>query len=342
MNGRHAVWILTGIALVLLLGAPAAGHSFRSMFLDLRETSGSAVEVTMKIPVQEQGFAVPVIPRFPKACSLIGPSQGERTSEALIRRFALECEGGLRGRRVSIDGLSPLVPDAAVSMRFADGTLRVAVLDSSHTAFVFGPEGRDPARGVAAYFPIGILHILTGPDHLLFVLCLMLILRVARASTSTLVGTITAFTAAHSLTLALAILGGARLPDRVVEAAIPASILLLAVELAVAPSRTRRSYTFERPWLVAFAFGLLHGFGFAGALEQMGLPESARGAALLAFNLGVEAGQLLFVSVIAVGAFAARRVLPSRLRLPLPIATAAIGAVAAYWTIARVEAGWGG
>jgi len=326
------------LALFLLVAARADAHAFRSALLDLREGPGDAIEVVVKIPIGEMGLTTPVVPVLPESCRPLARSRGERRQDTLIRRLAFSCEGGLRGRRVSLAGLNALVPDAAVTMRFADGATRVALLDAAHPGFEFSPSpsaASDPAPGVAAYFGLGVAHILGGADHLLFVLCLLLVVRAARASPATLVGTVTAFTLAHSLTLALAVLGGARLPARAVEASIAASILLLAVELAAAPGRSRPSLTFRRPWLVAFAFGLLHGFGFAGALADFGLPASARGAALALFNLGVEAGQLLFVGALVALAAAGRRALAGIPAL-LPVATAAIGAVAAWWTLDRI------
>jgi hypothetical protein len=323
---------------LLVLCARADAHAFRSALLDLREGQGDAIEVVVKIPIQEMGLATPVLPAFPETCTALSSSRGERGSDTLTRRYAVSCDGGLRGRRVALLGLNALVPDAAVTLRFADGATRVVLLDAARSSFVFSPEPSAvaDAPGVTAYFGLGVAHILGGFDHLLFVLGLLLVVRAAGASVGTLVGTVTAFTAAHSLTLALAMLGGVRLSAGPVEASIAASILLLAVELAAAPGRERPSLTLRWPWLVAFAFGLLHGFGFAGALAELGLPASARGAALALFNLGVEAGQLLFVAGLVALAAVAGRVLA--FRVPLPLVTTLLGSVAGWWTIERVVA----
>jgi hydrogenase/urease accessory protein HupE len=185
----------------------------------------------------------------------------------------------------------------------------------------------------ATYLRLGVEHILLGYDHLLFVLGLILV----AASTRQLVMAITAFTAAHSITLAAAVLGVVHVPPKPVEAVIALSIAFVAVEIVRA--REGKAGTAARaPWLVAFAFGLLHGFGFAGALSEIGMPEGHIPAALLFFNLGVEAGQLLFVAAVMVSAALVRLV-----RLPLPRWAAlappyVIGSVAMFWVLQRVAA----
>jgi hydrogenase/urease accessory protein HupE len=184
---------------------------------------------------------------------------------------------------------------------------------------------------------LGIEHILSGIDHLLFVLALVLLVHGPRR----LLATITAFTAAHSLTLAGATLGWVHVPGPPVEASIALSIVFVASEI-VHTRQGRDSVTQHYPWVVAFTFGLLHGFGFAGALAQVGLPQSSIPIALLFFNVGVEIGQLLFVgAVLAVIAVAWRA--GQRLRLSLPawhwrIAPYAIGALASFWLIERIAA----
>ncbi len=186
------------------------------------------------------------------------------------------------------------------------------------------------------YFPIGIEHILLGPDHLLFVFGLMLVVAVGSGSARQLLAAITAFTAAHSLTLGLALFGVWGLAPKPVEILIAASILLLALELAWqqrAPTPAM-SLTFRQPWLIAFVFGLLHGFGFAGALSAVGLPETARGWALLYFNLGVETGQLLFVLLTW------KLMKLARIGWPISntrsrVTVYALGSLAAYWLLDR-------
>jgi hydrogenase/urease accessory protein HupE len=188
------------------------------------------------------------------------------------------------------------------------------------------------------YTRLGIEHILTGFDHLLFVLALVLLVR----GTRRLLWTVTAFTLAHSITLALATLGVIRVPGPPVEATIALSIVFVASEI-VQQARGREGLAARKPWLVAFSFGLLHGLGFAGALAEVGLPQNAIPLALLFFNLGVEIGQLLFIAAVLLLArlaqrLAAGRIDPARASL---VAAYAIGGMASYWVIERVSAFWG-
>jgi hydrogenase/urease accessory protein HupE len=183
------------------------------------------------------------------------------------------------------------------------------------------------------YLALGVEHILTGFDHLLFVLALLLIVKSARR----IVATVTAFTVAHSLTLAAATLGFVHLPQPPVEAAIALSIAFVAAEI-VHGLDGRPGLTARAPWLVAFAFGLLHGLGFAGALAEIGLPQSAIPLALLCFNLGVELGQLAFVVALLACLALARRARIPWPRAARPLPAYAIGALAMFWVIERVAA----
>jgi hydrogenase/urease accessory protein HupE len=220
--------------------------------------------------------------------------------------------------------------DALVRIEFADGATWVGRL-TPRAPQVTIPERRSGGSVAAAYLGLGVEHILLGIDHLLFVLALLLVTRGARR----LVSTVTAFTVAHSITLALATLGVVRVPQAPVEAVIALSIVFVAAEI-VRARRGVEGLTARAPWLVAFTFGLLHGFGFAGALSEIGLPQGQIPLALLLFNVGVEAGQLLFVAAVLAPLAVARRVrieLPRRLELVPPYA---IGSLATFWVIQRV------
>jgi hydrogenase/urease accessory protein HupE len=224
------------------------------------------------------------------------------------------------------------VIDVLVRLQRSDGTAQVVRLTPLTPAFVVEDAPRWTAVATT-YLGLGVEHILLGIDHLLFVLAMLLLVR----SWGRLVATITAFTVAHSITLALATLGFVHVPPQPVEAAIALSIVFVATEIV--HGRMGRTGLTERwPWVVAFAFGLLHGLGFASALREVGLPEQAIPAALLFFNLGVELGQLAFVGVVLVLLASLRS-----LQLPAPawswrLASYSIGAVAMYWTIERVVA----
>ncbi len=221
--------------------------------------------------------------------------------------------------------------DVLVRLERADGTTQVTRLSPSEPSFVV--EAAPSAMQVAGtYLGLGVEHILLGIDHLLFVLALLILVE----GTRRLVATITAFTVAHSLTLGAATLGFVHVPQTPVEAIIALSIVFVATEI-VRSRHGSPGLTQRWPWIVAFTFGLLHGFGFAGALTEIGLPAQAVPLALLFFNVGVELGQLAFIAAVALVMVAARR-----LALPQPawawrVPAYGIGALAAYWTIERVE-----
>jgi hydrogenase/urease accessory protein HupE len=256
------------------------------------------------------------------------------TSDASVRtRWTLHCPGGLRGERVGVAGLGAAGIDALLRVEWADGRTLQRVLRAGGDSLEI-PEHETRAAVLHAYGTLGVEHIADGLDHLAFVLGLLLLVGGGRR----LVATVTAFTVGHSVTLSLATLGWIAWPVGLVEMAIAASIFLLATELA--REESSRTWLRRWPWIVAGAFGLLHGLGFAGALAELGLPEGEIPAALLAFNLGIEAGQLVFVGA----ALAAR----SALRRLAAIGDAAgdgwllrrapsyaIGTLAAFWLLER-------
>jgi hydrogenase/urease accessory protein HupE len=274
---------------------------------------------------------LPIHPTLPKDCEIVAPPRVERLPGAELKRWTIRAPRGLEGWEVSVHGLSATMVDVLVRIAFADGRVVSRLLRPDAPSFVFHANDAGPAAG--GYFILGVEHILFGIDHLLFVLALVLIVRGA----GLLVKTITAFTVAHSITLALATLGMVNVPPAPVEAVIALSIVFVASEI-VRGRRGERGLTERAPWLVAGSFGLLHGFGFAGALSEVGLPANDIPLALLYFNVGVEAGQLAFVAV-ALGVIALLR----RVQLPqwAPILPPyAIGSIAMYWVIERAAAIW--
>ena len=327
---------LHALGLVLLLAlSPAAAHELKPVYVALQESADGRVQVRFKVPQFRDGSAAAIQLRMPADCHREGARHQSVGEDSVLQVWTLRCEEPLAGRSIRIDGLSPRVPDGVVLLRDASGRESQAVI-SRHQ-----PEASLQASGgaaVGAYLGIGVEHILLGIDHLLFMFGLLLLWRLSGARASALVLAVTAFTLAHSLTLALSVLGGLSLPSGPVEALIALSILMLAVEIARALRMSPQipdTLAFSRPWLLAFVFGLLHGFGFAGALAETGLPGDARALALLLFNLGVELGQLLFIGALIL----LHKVLRSGLRLdPMRLATTLtwiMGSVSAAWTLDR-------
>jgi hydrogenase/urease accessory protein HupE len=271
--------------------------------------------------------------RLPNGARNVTEPSLRELSDSLIERRLIELEKGLTGARIEIVGLQATITDALVRVQLLDGSYSTTLVHPSKP-WIEIATSRSSLEVASAYLMHGIEHILFGYDHLLFVLALILIVRRGRV----LLITVTAFTIAHSITLGLATLGVVHVPGPPVEATIALSILLLACEI-IRSDRGQASLTAQWPWLVAFSFGLLHGFGFASALTEIGLPQGDIPLALLAFNAGVEAGQLVFIAVVlgALACIAKWIRLPAFLESHARAATTyAIGIMAAYWFIERL------
>ena len=324
---------LSALLLPLLLGTlPADAHEARPAFLELEERGEGQYEVTWKRPARgDQVLALR--PRLEPACARANHPLASMGDGASVQRWTVECGAtGIGGRTLRIEGLEGTLTDALVRIAHASGEVEQALLRPSSPTYAIA--GTRTALEVAAdYARLGVEHILLGFDHLLFVLGLVLIVRNARL----LVQTISAFTLAHSITLAAATLGFVRVPSAPVEAVIALSIVFLASEL-VRLRRGEVGLTARYPWLVAFSFGLLHGLGFAGALADVGLPETDIPLALLVFNFGVEAGQLLFVAGVLACLWLGRRMTVATPRWLEAAPAYAIGSLAAFWLIERVGA----
>jgi hydrogenase/urease accessory protein HupE len=319
-------WLLA--ALLLLLGGAGHADELRPGYVELRQTGETRWSLGWKQPLTSPGEPKLVVPLLPANCRLVGAPHQRVAALALVGSAELECRGGLAGKRAGYreilgggDALLRVVPlaEPAQSYRLTVDAPSVLLAQEAARTQVWRTYGL-----------LGIGHILTGWDHLLFVIALVLLVRQGWA----VAGAVTAFTVAHSLTLAGTTLGLVGLPSRPVEAVIALSILFLALELVRA--RERPSLTLRYPWAIAFAFGLFHGFGFAGALREIGLPEGEVPAALLAFNLGVEAGQLAVVAAVLVVLEALRRFSRPALAPALRVAGYAIGMTASYWLIDRL------
>lgn len=333
-------WLLMLATVLAITGSAenALGHEVRPGYLALRQTDSVTYSVLWKVPaIGDRRLSIH--PRFPGNCTPIAEPIKFEAAGSYNERATLKCAGGIVGSAIAIDGLSATMTDVIVRLSWADNAVQTVRLTASAPAFIV--EAVPGQWEVAAtYLKLGVEHILLGIDHLLFVLALLILVKGWRR----LVGTITAFTIAHSITLAAASLGFVQVPGPPVEAVIALSIVFVAAEI-IHRRRGRAGLTQRWPWVVAFIFGLLHGLGFAGALHEVGLPEHAIPVALLFFNIGVEIGQLLFVACIVTltarialitkssrqdGAIATRTFAASE-----TVAAYVIGTVAAFWLIER-------
>jgi hydrogenase/urease accessory protein HupE len=321
----------TLVVLCLFVLGVSQVHAHTSLpgYLELKETTPGSFDLTWRVPTAE-GPPPAIYPVFSANCDLSKELTSEPAPGSVIEHGSVRCSGeGLNGGAIEISGLNVTILDVLVRITFADGSTTSHMLRPRETSWVVqkSETNRVDAWG---YVGLGIGHILYGVDHLLFVLGLLLIVR----GYSLLLKTITAFTVAHTITLGLAVFGVVRVPPTPVEAIIALSIVFLALELAQS-QRGRQGLTFRRPWIVAFAFGLLHGFGFAGTLSRIGIPSGDIPMALLFFNVGVEAGQLAFVAAFLAFVHSLRSL---EIRWPAwtqPVPAYAIGSVASFWLVQR-------
>jgi hydrogenase/urease accessory protein HupE len=330
---RRTVWLLL---LLCFMGLTAMAHESRPAYLEINETAAGRYDVMWRTPVLS-GMRLPIALKFADGVrTVVEPVESELNDSLIERRIIDAGPTGLVGQRIEFIGLQASITDVLVRVSRLDGSLTTTLVHPAQPWIeIAATPGMFSVAG--AFLAHGIQHILSGFDHLLFVFGLLLLV----GNGWMLVKTITAFTLAHSITLALAALGAVRLPGPPVEATIALSILLLAVEIA-RKNRGETSFTIQWPWVVAFCFGLLHGFGFAGALAQIGLPQRDLPLALFTFNVGVEIGQLMFVAaVLSLRALLLRCRLPQPARLyARPIASYGLGTVAAFWFFQRVSNFW--
>ena len=277
-------------AAIALAARPASAHPLAPSLLSIDETADGAIAVSFKM-ARLQPSGAEVAPELPESCVPLERPRVDGDEQSLTVRWTARCAGaGIVGARVGVSGLAESGTNALLRVALRDGRRVQAVLHAGAPSLVI-PERASAFDAFRDYLRLGVLHIVTGFDHLLFVFGLLLLARGLRA----LLWTVTAFTAGHSVTLSLAALGIVRFPAAPIELAIAATILVLALELA---QEDRDSWLRRRPWAVAFAFGLLHGFGFAGALAAVGLPQEEIPVALFSFNVGIELGQLAFVACV--------------------------------------------
>jgi hypothetical protein len=330
---KHSLLALLALLGAFLLDRGAVAHEVRPAYLEIDETAPNRFDVLWKQPSLGT-LVLRLEPKLSNGLLDVPPDEEYTANSFVIRRWKARniSRDSFDGATLRIEGLEHTITDTLVNVSFLSGQQIQTVLRPSTPSFGIHLTGTGKMP-VPAYLTLGIEHILTGFDHLSFVLGLVLLVR----GRLRLLKTITAFTLAHSITLAAAALGYVHVSAPVIESLVAFSIVFVAVEL----TRTWQGHegiTTQYPWLIAFTFGLLHGFAFAGSLADIGLPSHNIPGALLLFNCGVEVGQLLFVgAVLAIIALLLRLPLGSlagRIRWAVPYG---IGALASYWMLERVH-----
>jgi len=319
------------LAFLAALTSNLSAHEVRPAYLELRQTSPEIYDAFWKVPGQGENMRLGIYVELPVGSTNITAPRGSMDNNAFTERWTIKRAGGLAGGRIHIAGLTATMTDVLVRLERLDGSAQVTRLTPSAPSFVVeaAPRALEVAR---TYSVLGVEHILTGIDHLLFILALLII----TGGGWKLVKTVTAFTISHSITLTAATLGFVHVPQRPVEAVIALSIVFVAAEI-VRIHRGLESITSRVPWLVAFTFGLMHGLGFAGGLSEAGLPAGHVPTALLFFSGGVEAGHFMFIGVMLGGIALVRHI-----RIPFPrwtefVPPYAIGSVAMFWVVQRIS-----
>lgn len=324
-------WRILFVATFVLFGIVwASAHEARPAYLELKETAPGQFAVLWRTPVLA-GMRLPVALALPDEVKNLSEPKVEELADSVVERRTIDCgPNGLAGKRIEFPGLQLTIADVLVRVEMLDGRKWTTIVHPSQP-WVELAANQSTWGVIATYIVQGVRHILFGADHMLFVLGLLLIVK----DRWMLLKTVTAFTVAHSITLAVATLGYAEVPVVPLNAAIALSILFLGPEI-VRSWRGETSFTIRHPWVVAFAFGLLHGFGFASALTSAGLPRYELPLALVSFNVGVELGQLAFIGLILAleRSFQILEVRWPRWVEALPGYT--VGSLGAFWTIQRV------
>jgi len=328
---RASIW-----AVLLFLVPSLWAHESRPAYLEVKETAPGQYSLLWRTPLFS-GMRLPVVLRLPSDVRNLKEPTAQELADSILIRYSIDAgPNGLAGQRIEFPGLQGTITDVLVRVEMLDGRSWTTIVHPSQP-WVEITAAQTRLEVMGTFVVQGIRHILFGADHMLFVLGLLLIVK----DRWMLLKTITAFTVAHSITLAIATLGYAEAPVLPLNAAIALSILFLGPEI-VRSWRGETSFTIRHPWVVAFAFGLLHGFGFASALTSAGLPKAELPVALLSFNVGVEIGQLSFVAVILLleRSFRILEVRWPRWAAALPGYT--VGSLGAFWTVQRIAIMFGG
>ncbi len=318
-------------ALWMLIPTAAQADELRPGYLELRQENAQDWQVVWKQPFAAAPVQAPLPPQIPGICAFTAPPEMGVSQAAVIGRGQIKCSAALGGQSLGMPGMIGQT-DMLVRIQPLGTPAQTLRLTSQNPVASIAAEP-GTVQVLRTYFVLGVEHILAGWDHLLFVIALVLLVQNWRI----VIIAATAFTLSHSITLAAAALGFVGLPQAPVEALIALSIVFLAVEI-IRRDEGNPTLTLRKPWIVAFLFGLLHGFGFAGALNAIGLPQGDVVAALLAFNVGVEAGQLLVVAAVLLMLAGLRKLSAEALATSLKISSYAIGIIGAYWLVDRVVA----
>jgi hypothetical protein len=322
--------MLVGVFLAMTVSVPIArGHEMRPAYLELKETAAGQFNLLWRIPVMNRQ-RLPIALELPDGLKDLKQPRVAALADSLVERRSIDAgPNGLAGKRIDFTGLETTTTYALVRVEMLDGRNWTTIVHPSQP-WVEIAASQSKLALMGTYIVEGIRHIIFGVDHLLFVLGLLLIVKNWLA----LIETVTAFTIAHSITLAVATFGYADAPSLPLNAAIALSILFLGPEI-VRVWRGQTSFTIRHPWVVAFVFGLIHGFGFASALTSAGLARANIPIALLSFNVGVEFGQISFIVLVYALERSFRQL---EIRWPL-WATAlpgyTVGTLGAFWTIQR-------
>jgi hydrogenase/urease accessory protein HupE len=318
------------VGFLLCLMQSLWAHESRPAYLEVKETALNQFNLLWRTPTLS-GMRLPVGLQLPEDVRNLKEPTTEELADSVLTRYSIDAgPNGLAGKRIEFPGLQGTITDVLVRVEMLDGRSWTTIVHPSQP-WVEITAAQTRMEVMGTFIVQGIRHILFGADHMLFVLGLLLIVK----DRWMLLKTITAFTVAHSITLAIATLGYAEAPVLPLNAAIALSILFLGPEI-VRSWRGETSFTIRHPWVVAFAFGLLHGFGFASALTSAGLPKAELPIALLSFNVGVEIGQLSFVALILLleRTFRILEVRWPRWAEALPGYT--VGSLGAFWTVQRL------
>lgn len=321
-------WSILLALCLSIVALPAQADELRPGYLEFTQLNQTEWKLVWKAPVIG-GLATRSRPAFPPFCTQSAP-QARAEGLVLIAESRLSCSRELAGSQIGLSGMDATFTDALLRVAPLGRPVQAARLTQNQAMVEVAtvPDSWEVAR---SYFVLGVIHILEGYDHLLFVIALVLLIR----QPMMVVKAATAFTLAHSITLVGSTLGLVGLAQAPVEALIALSIVFLAVEI-VKRDPDHPNLAERAPWIVAFLFGLIHGFGFAGALREIGLPESDVPTALLTFNLGVEAGQLVIIAAVLAALELLRRFAPKALDPATLSGTYAIGITSSFWFIERL------